>query len=53
MIFGHAVIAGIIFLISYYCKILNFGHLKVRFRQKKTQKDVKDDCTTGKDSPFY
>ena len=42
MIFGHAVIAWIFFLIFYYCKILNFGLLKVRFRQKK-QKDVKDD----------
>ena len=30
------------FLIFYYCKILNFGLLKVRFRRKK-QKDVKDD----------
>ena len=30
------------FLIFYYCKILNFGCLKVRFRRKK-QKDVKDD----------
>ena len=47
MIFGHAVIAWIFFLIFYYCKILNFGLLKVRFRRKK-QKDVKDDgskCT--------
>ena len=42
MIFGHAVIAWIFFLIFYYCKILNFGLLKVRFRRKK-QKDVKDD----------
>ena len=42
MIFGHAVIAWIFFLIFYYCKILNFGCLKVRFRRKK-QKDVKDD----------
>ena len=44
MIFGHAVIAWIFFLIFYYCKILNFGLLKVRFRRKK-QKDVKDDGT--------
>ena len=44
MIFGHAVIAWIFFLIFYYCKILNFGCLKVRFRRKK-QKDVKDDGT--------
>ena len=42
MIFGHAVIAWIFFLIFYYCKILNFGRLKVRFRRKKNQKDVKD-----------
>ena len=42
MIFGHAVIAWIFFLIFYYCKILNFGLLKVRFRRKK-RKDVKDD----------
>ena len=34
MIFGHAVIAWIFFLIFYYCKILNFGLLKVRFRRK-------------------
>ena len=46
MIFGHAVIAWIFFLIFYYCKILNFGLLKVRFRRKK-QKDVKDDGTLG------
>ena len=44
IIFGHAVIAWIFFLIFYYCKILNFGLLKVRFRRKK-QKDVKDDGT--------
>ena len=44
MIFGHAVIAWIFFLIFYYCKILNFGLLKVRFRRKKP-KDVKDDGT--------
>ena len=49
MIFGHAVIAWIFFLIFYYCKILNFGLLKVRFRRKK-QKDVKDD---GNLSPVY
>ena len=42
MIFGHAVIAWIFFLIFYYCKILNFGLSKVRFRRKK-QKDLKDD----------
>ena len=44
MIFGHAVIAWIFFLIFYYCKILNFGLLKVRFGRKK-HKDVKDDDT--------
>ena len=38
MIFGHAVIAWIFFLIFYYCKILNFGLLKVRFRRKKTKR---------------
>ena len=42
MIFGHAVIAWIFFLIFYYCKILNFGLLKVRFGRKKL-KDAKDD----------
>ena len=42
MIFGHAVIVWTFFLIFYYCKILNFGLLKVRFRRKK-QKEVKDD----------
>ena len=42
MIFGHAVIAWIFFLIFYYCKILNFGLLKVGFWRKK-QKDVRDD----------
>ena len=47
MIFGHAVIAWIFFLIFYYCKILNFGLLKVRFRRKK-QKDVKDDGTSSR-----
>ena len=46
MIFGHAVIAWIFFLIFYYCKILNFGLLKVRFRRKK-QKDVKDDGSSN------
>ena len=46
MIFGHAVIVWIFFLIFYYCKILNFGLLKVRFRRKK-QKDVKDDGISG------
>ena len=50
MIFGHAVIAWIFFLIFYYCKILNFGLLKVRFRQNK-QKDVKDDGISSFDSP--
>ena len=45
MIFGHAVIAWIFFLIFYYCKILNFGLLKVRFGRKK-HKDVKDDGTS-------
>ena len=51
MIFGHAVIAWIFFLIFYYCKILNFGLLKVRFRRKK-QKDVKDDGRFGMQLSF-
>ena len=38
MIFGHAVIAWIFFLIFHYCKILNFGLLKVCFRPKKTKR---------------
>ena len=51
MIFGHAVIAWIFFLIFYYCKILNFGLLKVRFRRKKL-KDVKDDGNSNLSEPF-